>query len=178
MAITKLNEGHLLPGYGFPHLHAVLASTDNYQIDVGTRAWAKNLDCDSLMEVVWGKAGEDLTIGALCVFAEDFVATEVDPNNIGQCGVAIGDGTSADTVASGSYCWFAIWGQVRILAADTAATKAIYIDDAVAGAIDDAVVSGDRVYGATCVEADVTTSGAYNETTAKCMISYPEVADV
>jgi hypothetical protein len=180
MAITKLNQGYITSPEAFPSYHqeVLAADLEGIYTRYGMTAKAWNEDCNSEVEVVWGTAGEELFAGALCVFAEDYVATAVDTGNIGCCGVAVGNGGITATITSGSGCWFIVKGQVRIHSDDVAAGAALYVDASNPGGVDDAAATGELVSNAFSVEADVATASVYNTTTTKCMIAYPKIDSV
>lgn len=185
MAITKLNQGVLAGpnSSAFHPYHYTVAATDvTARPELGhlpgTTAQAYNEDTLSAVTLIWAKAGEALFPGALCVLAEDFVATAVDAGNIGLCGVAIGNGAISATITSGDWGWFGVVGQFRIHSDDVAAGTALYIDGSNPGGVDDAAVTGDQVNNAFAMEADVVSAGAYNTTTTKCMIAWPNVDSI
>lgn len=171
--ITVLNQGTLYE-QGLPALQQTGLATRTPDLTqfIGRRATARNDDCASDIEVVFCLAGETITNGALVKILDDHTVTEVDPNDVGPCGVAMA------AMANAAYGWVAVKGHVRVLSADVAAGAQLYIDNAVAGGVDDAAVGGDLVLGAFSLEADVTTSGAYNENTVKASITYPMVTNL
>ena len=173
MSVTVLNKGQLTDG-ATPTLQETLSATTNgeWGLKSGHRAVAYNEDTGDVIEVMWAKAGEAIANGAACASAAaDGTMTQLDPNAKGVVGVAM------TAMASGAYGWFAVRGRVRVKAGDVAANGADYIS-ATAGQLDDALVAGDRLRGAVFVEADVTTSGAYNANTAMISLNYPEVTDI
>ena len=182
MTITKLNQGYITSPEANHAYHQVVGSVastgDEFDQRYGKTARGYNEDCTGDVELVWVLFSEASFPGALVVMAEDYSVTNVDTGNIGCCGVAVGNGALSDAIASGSAGWVIVKGQCRIHADDVAAGAALYVDASNPGGVDDAAVTGELVSNAFSMAADVTTSGAYNETTAKCMIAYPKIDSV
>lgn len=81
--------------------------------------------------------------------SDDWSTTRLVPNAIGPVAVAM-----SANVAS-QYGWYMIHGKVDARAADVSDNGKVYIDT-VAGACDDAVVAGDKVFNAKWASADDT----------------------
>lgn len=101
--------------------------------------------------------------------ADDWTTTLLAANAIGPVAVAMGD------CVTGSYGWYQIFGKAIANAADVADDASVYIDT-VAGMCDDAVVTGDRVWGAKWASADDTASDTA-QARAEVEIAFPFVND-
>lgn len=185
MAITKLNQGTMsgpnssvFHPYHYTVLDSEVLERPELGHQPGTRAQAWNEDCNSIVEVIWGKSSEAIFAGALCTFAEDYSAKLSDSGDRGAVAVCVGNGVQQTPVAADTWCWFIVYGQARVHSADLSAGTALYLDGANPGGVDDLAVTGELVSNAFAMEADVVTSNVYNQFTAKIMLSYPKVDSV
>jgi hypothetical protein len=118
-------------------------------------------------EFIYLKGVGSTVVGSWVTYnSDDWTTALIVPNAIGPVAIAmsVNDATT-------DFGWYQIQGKAVAKSADVADNAKVYIDTA-AGFCDDAVVTGDRVTGATWASTDDTATG-----TADVEISRPFVTD-
>lgn len=114
-------------------------------------------------EFIYLKGLASTAAGDLVTYNGDGVTTRTVARVTGPCAVAM-----AATVAN-EYGWYQIRGVAKVKSGTVAADKQLYLTST-AGQVDDAVVTGDLIYGAHSIAADDTGF-------VKALLNYPNVGD-
>lgn len=114
-------------------------------------------------EFVYLKGLASTAAGDLVVYNGDGVTTRTVARSTGNCAVAM------SACVAGEFGWYQVYGIAKVKAATIAADKQLYVT-ATAGQVDDAVVTGDLVYGAHSIAADDTGF-------VKALLNFPNLTD-
>lgn len=147
-------------------LNQAIADTSTTQ----NHAIGARVKCKDTGSTNYGEAEFIYLKGVASTAAGDLVSYEADGTTARVAARGVGPVAAAmSACVASNYGWFQIMGLAKVTSGTVAAHKQLYLTST-AGTVDDAVVTGDLIYGATSLAADDTGF-------VKATLNYPRVGD-